>query len=168
MFEYATNLNSVLQVLKDHNTTTASPYLSLSLTTAINSENIMADDPEIVNVRIDHLPAIFVRLNRKDDEFASIGNPGTATNRVRKKAEVSYDVIAMYAKEGGHSTNQNVMSELYTMTRNIEGVLNSECTLSGTALWSQPTFSDFFPPFKIDGSWVKTVLIQLRASYLYK
>lgn len=168
MFEFKTNLTSIINVLKDHNTTTASPDLSGSLTSRIVSENILADDPEIVNVRADALPAIFVRINKKDENFSGIGNPGSASNRVRKECDVLYDIIAMYRKEGGYTQNQNVMDELYTMTRNIESVLNSECQLSNTALWSQPISAEYFPPMQIDGSWVKTVLIQLKAHYLYR
>lgn len=167
-FEYSTNLTSVYNVLKAHNTTTASPDLSASLTTRILDENILMTDPEIVMQRGDRLPAIFLRISNKDEEFQGIGKTGNTSDRVRKKGILTYDIIGFYGKEGGHDSHANVMTEIYAMARNIEGVFHKEFDLSGTALWCNPMSTDFFGPFQISGSWVKTVFIKVQASYLFR
>ncbi|HDY90405.1 MAG TPA: hypothetical protein ENH82_20080 [bacterium] len=164
--DYQTNLDAVMQALKDHNTTTASPDLSGSLTTRILQENIFADDPEIVFKKRRDFPSIFVRISNKDEDFSGIGAPGPLG--VRKQADVTYDIIGIYGKDGGYTTHGGLLNEIYKMAQNIEAVFQAEHKLSNTALWVNPITTDFLGPFDIDGGWAKTVLVQLTARYHFR
>lgn len=166
-FEYSTNLESILNALKDYNTTTASPYLSDSLTTKILNTNIIGEDSEMLEIRADNLPAIFVRISNKEEDFASMG--ATGSSGVRKKAIVFYDVIAMYSKDSGYDQHATVLDEIYKLARNVEGVFQKERTLSSTALFSQVTETNFLSPIELNnGIMVKSALLKLRAEYLFR
>ena len=91
-FEYETNLTALVNVLKNSNTTTATHNLSLSLSSVIINDNIQASDPEIITVRNDRLPSVFVRISNKDESFAGVGQTGVGTTRAKKEAqtEVQY------------------------------------------------------------------------------
>jgi hypothetical protein len=165
-FDYKAHIQTVVDILKAHNTTTAAPALSLSLTTAIVSDNIRADDPEKVRIRGDEYPAIFVRISTKNENFKGLGETGQTRNK--KMASVSFDIIGMYQKDGASQAHKDVLLEIYTLARNIEGVFQQEYNLSGTALYCNPLTTNFIPAMENEGSWVKMVLIELNAVYLFR
>lgn len=168
-FEYTTNITALVNALKNANTTTAAQPLSGSLTTAILTENIQASDPELITIRDDRLPAIFVRISNKDEDFAGIGPTGQGSTRVKKEARVNYDVIGMYSKDSAADTHEILLNEVYTMSRNIEAAISNDFSLGGTALWAQAAATDFYGPFNVQGGgWVKVVLIKVEAKYLFR
>lgn len=168
-FEYLINVTSVINVLKAHNTTTASPDLSLSLASGrISDDNIQNTDPEIVMTRNDGFPAIFVRISNKDEAFQGVGRTGNTSDRVRKEGKVTYDVIGFVQKESARLSHESLLNDAYILARNIEGVFQKEFDLSGTALWCNPGSTDFYGPFEVKGSWLKTVLVRLEAKYLFR
>lgn len=168
-FELETNINAVVQALKDHNTTTASPYLSQSLTSGqMTQASIKIGDPDIETIQGARYPCIFVRVAKLQDAFAGIGRPGSATTNVRKQATVTYDVVGIYHKDGGHASFESLMKETYKFARNICGAFNAEFTLSNTALWCQPAMTSFSEPVNYQGGWAKGFLIELEATYLYR
>lgn len=165
-FGYYSNLTAIINCLKAHNTTTASPDLSASLTSRLSDDNVLADDPEVVEWRADRLPALFVRISNKEEESGGLGNTGA--NGAQKMATVRYDVIGMYPYEGGSGANQTALNEVYNMARNIEAVFQQEHNLSGTALYCNPGRTNFMNPFNLNGTWIKTVLVELEASYIFR
>ena len=167
-FEYETNLDAVIQVLKDKNTTTATPYLSLSLSTGqIDSFNIVNLDPDLVPWRVDRLPAIFVRVSNKEDIFEGVGQTGTGGTRVAKRGVVFYDVIGIAPKYGMHTDPQNLMDDIYRLARNVEAAFRQEFSLSNTALWCNPQRTSFGIAV-VDETWTKSFSLELQATYLFK
>lgn len=163
-FDYEANLTAVSNVLTNSNTTTSTVDLSSGLTTRVR--NIFRNDPGTVSVKLNDYPCLFVRIFSKDEEFASLGVTGPNNNR--KFATCRYDVIGLYHKDGSHTAHSSVLTEIYRLAENIEGVFQQELTLSGTALWCQPIRSEFFGPFQSEGQFVKGVVVQLDARYLFR
>lgn len=167
MFEYVTNLDAVVNLLKNSNTPSAAAYLSLSLTSGqIDNDNIVAQDIDVVSLRADRFPFISVRINNKSEDFATMGRTGASGSL--KTCDVSYDVTAFYRKDGAYDSNSNLMGDVYRLARNIEAALREDVTLSGTALWAQPVRTDFIGPFENQGIWIKGVNIELAARYQFK
>lgn len=163
-FDYEANTTAVKNALTSHNTTTASPDLSSGLTRRV--QNIYIDDPEIVSIRQLTYPCVFVRLSNKDEDYASLGATGPTGNK--KTATVVYDLIGLYHKDGAHTAHSGVLTEIYRLAENMEGVFQAETTLSTTALWCNPKKTEFIGPFSSDGIWVKAVLVELEARYLFR
>lgn len=165
-FDYAANVTTLVDVLKAHNTSTASPDLSGSLSSRIVDANIVASDPDFQIMRGDRYPMLFVRLSDAQEEFAGIGNTGPTG--VKKQKVVSYDIFGFYRKQGAGTSREALLDEVYTLARNIEGVLQANTTLRGTAMWCNPRSATFANmPFD-DGVWVKTVLVELEAKYFFR
>lgn len=168
-FEYGTNVTALVNVLRDANTTTATHNLSASLSSAILNDNIQASDPEIITVRNDRLPSVFVRISNKDESFAGLGPTGVGSTRTKREAKVIYDVIGMYGKDSASDSHETLLGQVYTLARNIETIISHEYTLSNTALWCQAASTDFYGPFNVQGGgWVKVVLIKVEARYLFR
>lgn len=165
-FPYNTNLTSVINVLKNHNTTTASPDLSDGLSERINNDDILATDPELVKPRATRLPAVYGLIANKDETSAGIGPTGPSG--VKKQALVEYEIYGICRKQGGHSPHSELLTDVYTLAKNIEGVFQAEYKLSNTALWCNPTTTEFSPAVDIGEGFAKAVLIRLEASYLFK
>lgn len=163
-FSYANNVTAVYNALTAYNTTTASPDLSANLTTRVR--NVYKNDPAIVGLRGDIYPAVFVRVNRKSEDFAGLSATGPAG--ARKRATVDYDVIGFYRKDGAYGTQAQVLTELENLAGNIEGVFQQETTLSATAMWCQVTETNFYGPFSNDEVWIKAVVCNLRAEYHFR
>lgn len=163
-FDYEANIGAVYQCLTDHNTTTATPDLSSGLTTRV--QNIYKNDPAIVGMRGDIYPAIFVRVNRKSEDFAGLG--GTGVSGTRKLATVDYDVIGFYRKDGAHGKQETVLTELERLAENMEGVFQQEYTLSGTAMWAQAIETQFYGPFSNGEVWIKAIVLSLQAKYHFR
>lgn len=167
MFQYVNNLDAVVTLLKNSNTTSAAANLSLSLTSGqIDNDNIVAHDIDIVSLRADRFPCISVRINNKSEDFATMGRTGVSGSL--KTCDVSYDITAFYRKDGANEANADFMDDVYRIARNIEAALREDITLSGTALWAQPVRTDFVGPFENNGIWLKGVNIELAARYQFK
>lgn len=166
-FEYKTNINSVVNALKDYNTCTSTPFLSQSLTTEINNNNIFNRNPEVYELNGRNLPAIFVRIPNSEEDFEGIGPTGSTGAKKRKT--VIYDIIGMYPKPSMAKDEDDSLEEIYKLSRNIEAVFQAEYKLSNTALWCNPRSTDFQGPFGLeDGTVLKTVMIELEAQYLFR
>jgi len=165
-YDYSINLIAVTQALKDYNTTTASPDLSDGLSERINNDNILATDPELVKPRADRLPAVYVIIARKSESASSIGMTGTTG--VKKQALVEYEIFGIFGKYGGHSPHSELLTDVYKLAKNIEGVFQAEYKLSNTALWCNPISTEFSPALDIGEGFAKAVLIKLEASYFFR
>ena len=165
-FNYITNLNAVVQALKDYNTTTASPYLSDGLSTKIDNDNILKTDPEISPPRADRLPAIYVVIRSKEESSTSIGPTGP--NGVKKGAVIEYEIYGIFGKYGGHSPHSELLEDIYKMAGNIEGIFQAEYDLSNTALLCNPVSTEFSPSIDIGEGFAKAVLIRLEAHYMFR
>ena len=83
--------------------------------------------------------------------------------------KVIYDVFAMYMKEGANDSTENLLVDVHNLARNIEGVFQAEFDLSNTALWCNPRTTIFANvPADTEGSWVRTILIELEAMYHFR
>ncbi len=164
-FQYVTNLAQVVTLLQDHNTTTATPDLSVNITRRINNDNVREGDPEMESIRARELPAIWVRIDSKSEESASIGETGPS--RTRKLADVFYEIFGLYLREGLHTQDASHRTEIYHLATNIEGVFQQEFNLNNTALWAHPETTEF-QTFQNDGEAVKGVLVNLKARYLFR
>jgi len=166
MFDYDSKLDAVINALKTYNTTTASPDLSASMTSRIDSDNIFAYEPDNASLRGDRYPAIYASLVGADEEFIDIGETGST--RASKYKTVTFAVVGLYKKEGFASDYSALPPEIFNMARNIEAVFRKELTLSGTAMWCGVTKTDFTPAIGNGETWVKGVVIELEAKYLFK
>lgn len=165
-FEYVANINAILNVLKNHNTTTASPDLSNGLSERVDNDNIINSDPELVTPRADRLPAIYVMIANKDEEAAGLG--ATGVSGVRKHATVEYDIFAIYGKYGGGNAHSDLLTDVYKFAKNIEGVFQQEYKLSNTALFCHPKTTEFSPAIDLGEGFAKAILIRLEASYHFR
>lgn len=164
-FDYNTNINAVRQALVDHNTVTASPDLSAGLTHRVKTIKIF--DPEITAQKMSTYPAVYVRLITKDEEYTSLGATGSAGNK--KQAEVAYDVMGYYLREGIVKQQEDLLNEIYNLAENVEGVFQAEFRLSNTALWCNPQTTDFSPPISGgEDTWVKSMRVELKAMYHFR
>ena len=166
-FDYKTNFASVMQALKDYNTTTASPNLSLSLTTAVVNDNIIGMFPKIEQVRADKMPTIFVSVNTKEEEYAGIG--ATGASGAKKFATVSYDIYAFVGKQaGGWDNHSSTVADIHNLARNMEAVFQAEYKLSNTAMWCNPIRTEFSNPLNINQNQTMVFYMQLQAKYLFR
>ena len=164
-FDYVTNINKVVTLLQEHNTTTATPDLSVNLTRRIDNDNVRDGDPDIESIKSSELPAVWVRLDSKAEEPASIGETGPSRNR--KFADVFYEIFGLYLKEGLHTEDSAHRLEIYNLASNIEGVFQQEFNLGNTALWVHPETTEF-KAFQSEGDAVKGVQVNLKARHLFR
>lgn len=163
-FNYGDNIQAVLNCLTDHNTTTATPYLSQSLTTRVVT--ISENDPEVSSIRSDDYPAVFVRVRNASEDYGELGPTGPA--RGKKIKDVTFDILAFYKRDGDISAHSTQKRELYMLARNIEGVFQQEYTLSNTALWCNAEATDFIGPISGNGVMVSGAMVTLRAKYHFR
>ena len=167
--DFAACAATIKQVLLDANTTTASQNLSASISTGqIDASNILASDPEVVAVRMDRLPALFVRLSDSTPDYVSVGPPGVTSDRVKAMATTHFDIIGLVRKDGGHQTFETLLTDLYNLARNVEGVFRQGYNLSGTALWCKPAKVQFLATFDDNGRWTRGFIWDLEVHYNYR
>lgn len=166
-FDYAANVEAVRANIAAHNTDTANPILYQSLT-AGTIPTIRVDDPDVVAVGLNELPAVFVRVQSADEEPADLGPTGPLTSHVQKFKTVTYEIVGLYHRDGLHSSHQDHITELYQFAENLEGVFQREFRLSNTALWCHPERTDFGSLVTKSGTRVKAFVTTLRARYLFR
>ena len=166
MFEYVDNLTALTDLLAEHNTSTASPDLSQDMDVRIHHDDIHVGDPTLTHIRNDRYPTLFVRLADSQEDFQSIGSTGA--RGVKKLKVVTYDIFGFYRRDGASAQYGELLKDAYNLARNIEGVIQAEPTLGGNALWANPKNTQFANiPFD-GGTWVKAVLIEVEAKYLFQ
>lgn len=166
MFEYVTQMAALRDLLIAHNTSTASPDLSGDLDSRINDKDIMIGDPQITHIRGDRYPFLFVRLSNAQEEFQSLGTTGA---RGCKKAKtLNVDIFGFYRRDGAADKYGDLLQDMYRLARNIEGVVQADPTLGGTALWANPRNTTFANLPMDGGTWVKAVLVEVEARYLFQ
>jgi hypothetical protein len=163
---YKDKISALKTMLVASNTITASVDLSSSLTTRIADDSIFTDDIEAKSIRATDFPCIFIRATDKTEDFATLGATGSSNNY--KQADITYQVVGMYRKDGAWSDNATLFDEVYKLASNIENVLRNDITLGGSALWAQPETTSFTSPMENNGVWVKGVEITLKAKYHFK
>jgi hypothetical protein len=167
-FQYKQMLSTLVDVLKQNNTTTSAVDLSGSLTTRIDNNNIFIRDIEKTPPKKYEFPCIYIRLGDSQSEIQSLGLTGISSNRTHKGKTLNYDIIALYQKEGFWSSDEELNNEVLQLASNIEGVFEQNMTLSGTALWCNTIRTDFVGPFEGKGNWIKGVYIHLQVKHHYK
>jgi hypothetical protein len=163
-FPYNRVTDAITSVLSTANTTTSATYLSTDLSSKV--QLIQDDDYDTINIGVLKLPAVFVRTQTKDSEFASLGETGPLGHK--RKGTVIFEVVGIMRKEGILSTRRSLARDVNNFARNIESVFENNITLSGTVLWCDPTKTQFSVPVA-DGSTIfKACMIQLNATTLYR
>jgi len=163
-FDYEANVLAVRTALRDTNTTTSNPDLSSGLTTRVRT--IVIDDPERIGVRINDLPAVYIRVQAAEEDASSLGAPGPTG--VRKFKDVTYELVGIYHRDGAHTTHATHLTEVYRLAENLEGTFQSRFTLSGTALWCHPESTNFGAFDLESGDRVKGFITLLKAKYLFR
>lgn len=166
-FDYETNIGAVVNALHDYNTTTAVVDLSSGLTTRIDNENVIQGNIELQGVQSVKIPAIYVRIIDADEAAASIGETGpTGANKFKN---VRFEIVGLYRREGIGTPLSSLMTEVYRLAENIEGVFQKELDLSNTALWCHPEGTTFSTPLQHDtGAWVMGLRVNLEARYFFR
>ncbi len=139
--DYKDHLATIKGILFNANTTTASVDLSASLTSRVPDAGIFAGDIETKSIKAYEYPCVFVRAEDKTEEFVTMGVTGGTGNY--KQAEVTYNVIGLYRKEGMYSPNETLLEDVYNLARNIESVFRSNITLGGNLFMVQPRINRF-------------------------
>lgn len=143
-----------------------SSSISLDLNVIVDDDNIFAIDPNLTTPRADRMPAIYVTIDNKEEEYAGIG--ATGATGAKKEATVMYNVYAVTGKYGGYEGQSTTLKDLYQLTENIENVFREEYKLSNTALWCNTANTQFSPTIDIGEGFAKVSLIQLEAKYLFR
>lgn len=145
-----TVLDAMIQVLRNNTATMAA-----SLTTATDIKTIKAGDARSLPVGVDEYPALLVKLLREEEEFHQIGQ----RNNMH---QLEFAVVpVLYHGASAETSDRDVI----TLTKNTKGVLKSNITLSGTALWLMPTTVDYFAT-ELDGVYCSASIITVRTNHL--
>ena len=165
-FAYITNLNAVINVLKNHNTTTASPDLSANLNVRVDNDNILITDPNIIQPRADRMPSIFVLYASKTEEYSGIGATGFAGHK--KQGTGNIQVFGLVGKFGGYEPDETVLKDVYNLASNCEAVFQQEFTLSNTCLYCNPNTTNFNTGLNYGEGFARPFVINLSAEYLFR
>jgi hypothetical protein len=164
--DYKDKISALKAIFVAANTTTAAADLSSSLTSRIADDCIFTDDIETKSIKANEFPCVFIRVTDKTEEFATLGATGAASNY--KQADITYQIVGMYRKDGAWSDNATLYDEVYKMASNIEGVLRNNVTLGNSAMWCQPETTSFVGPMENNGIWIKGVEVTLKAKYHFR
>lgn len=158
-FDYVTKITTLVNLLKAHNTTTASPDLSSSLTTRI--QTITTAEPDATGQRHGFYPYVSVELISAEEEETQIGS---FTNR-RKIKTATYNIWGFYKKEGISKSQSQQLTDFYQMANNVEAVLKRESDLSGTALHVDVVSTDFTE--RRENDFIKVLKVVTSVKYIY-
>lgn len=157
--DYNSKISTLVGLLQAHNTTTASPDLSGSLTTRI--QTITTAEPDVSGQRHGFYPYVSVELSNANEEETQIG----AFSNRRKIKNITFNIWGFYKQEGISKNQTQLLSNFYQMASNIEAVLKAESTMSGTALFVQPISTSFSE--RRDNNLIKVLKIETSISYFY-
>ena len=158
--DYVSKVKTVVDILDAHNTSTASPDLSASLTSRV--VDIYNDDPNITGGRNTKYPCLWVTIQNASEEETQIGD---FTGR-RKEKLITYDITGVYKKDGMSRNHEDVMKDFYQLASNTEAVIKRESTFSGTALHVGIVNTDFKTEYA-DQTWMKIFRITAEVKYFY-
>lgn len=157
--DYVNKISTFVDLLRAHNTTTASPDLSSSLTTRI--QTITSAEPDVSGSRHGFFPQIMVELGNANEDETQIGD---FTGR-RKIKTINYNVWGFYKKEGMSKNQSQQLTDFYQMASNIETVIKRESTFSGTALHVDVVSTDFTE--RRENNLIKVLKIETAVKYFY-
>lgn len=157
--DYVNKCQTVVDVLKASNTTTASPDLSASLTSRIAS--ITVAEPMMVGARRGDFPCVFVNVARATENETQIGDYSGR----RKEKTITYNIWGFYKKEGLSKTQPANLVDMYQMASNIEAVVKRQGTFSGTALHVGLVETDFQQYG--ENNLIKALKIEMQIRYFY-
>ena len=164
-FDYLGKLTNVYNALRDANTTTAAGDLSEGMVERV--KNIVMDDPSVHKAKdVDH-PMIWIWMEDTSQAFDEIGGAGLSAG-VTKRKTVNYRILATVHKPGMLAEHSAGLEEIYKLADNIETVFRTEFNLSGTALWCNPSETNFLGPVDLGGSYIKGVTIRLETEYIWR
>lgn len=157
--DYVNKIATFVDLLKSHNTTTASPDLSASLTTRI--QTITTAEPDVSGARHGYYPLIMVELARANEEETQIGNFSSR----RKIKDITYNVWGFYKKEGISKNQSQQLTDFYQLASNLESVIKKESDMSGTALHVPSVSADFTE--RRENNSIKVLKIETTVRYFY-
>ena len=165
-FPYNTITTAVINALKNHNTTTASPDLSNGLNVRVNNDNIILGDIRLIQPRADRLPLICVLVDSKTEEYSGIGATGPAGHKKQGTAIIQISVIM--GKYGGYEADSTVLTDLYKFAANCETVFQAEYNLSNTCLYCNPASSSFVDVNNYGDGFSRPFMINLTTEHLFR
>jgi hypothetical protein len=157
--DYVNKAQTVVDVLRSFNTTTAAVDLSASLTTRIAS--ITVAEPDMVGARRGDFPCVFVSIARASEAETQIGDYSGR----RKQKTINYEIWGFYKKEGISKTQSANLKDMYQLASNIEAVLKRNGTFSSTALHIGGVDTDFKQ--HEENNLIKALKIETQVSYFY-
>lgn len=157
--DYVAKVSTFVDLLRAHNTTTASPDLSASLSTRI--QTITAAEPDMSGSRHGFYPLVMVELARGSEEETQIGD---FTGR-RKIKTITYNVWGFYKKEGISKNQSQQLTDFYQMGSNLEAVIKRESSFSGTALHVQLVDTDFTE--RRENNMIRVIKLETSVKYFY-
>ena len=165
-FPYNTVTTAVINVLKNHNTTTANPDLSNGLNVRVDSDNIILGDIQLIQPRADRLPLISVIVDNKSEDYSGIGATGPSGHRKQGTANIQIGIIM--GKFGGYEADSVVLADLYSLAANCESTFQAEFTLSNTCLFCNPATSNFLNVFNYGTGFARPFVINLQTEHLFR
>lgn len=157
--DYVAKVQTFVDLLRAHNTTTASPDLSASLTSRI--QTITAAEPDMSGSRHGFYPLVMVELARASEDESQIG----AYSSRRKIKDITYNVWGFYKKEGFSKNQAQQLTDFYQMASNLEAVIKRESDFSGTALHVGTVATDFTE--RRENNAIKVLKIETTVRYFY-
>jgi len=157
--DYVAKAQTVVDVLRAFNTTTAAFDLSSSLTTRVAS--ITVADPAMVGAKRGDFPFITVNIARASEGETQIGSFATR----RKEKTITYEIWGFYKKEGIAKTQAANLQDMYQLASNIEGVLKRNGTFSGTAMHIPSVDTDFKQ--HPENNLIQALKIDTQVKYFY-
>lgn len=157
--DYVAKINNFVALLAAHNTTTATPDLSSSLTTRV--QTITVSEPDVSGARHGFYPCIMVEMATASEQETQIGD---FTGR-RKIKDVVYNVWGFYKKEGISKNQNQQLTDFYQLASNVEAVIKREASLSGTALLVSPVSTTFTE--RRENNSIKVLKIETTVRYFY-
>jgi hypothetical protein len=158
--DYVGKVQKITDILEEHNTTTASPDLSQSMSSRIKF--VYNDDPNMRGTRNDEMPAVFVTINSASESETQMGD---YANRQKEK-EVVYNIYGVYNREGFSQESQEALVEYYRMAQNVEAVIKAESIFSTSAIHIDSVNTEFLT-VKPENNQVKVFVVNMRVRYFY-
>ena len=129
---YVTKWNTLVTLLRDNSTTLNADLTEATITNTTNQikPGIPTRTPQFRGL----YPMVLVALNNKTEDWHNLGAAG------RKYPIINFRIWAMIKMRKGAV---ETLQETAYLAGSIEEVFRSNTKISGVALWSQPTETDF-------------------------
>lgn len=165
-FPYNTLTTSIINVLKNNNTTTSTPDLSSGINVRVDNDNIILADIRLIQPRADRMPLITVLVESKSEDYSAIGATGPTRNR--KSGTANIEIGFLVGKYGAYEADSVALTDIYKLASNAESVFQKEYTLSNTCLYCNPESSSFLGAYNYGEGFARPFIITLVTHHLFR